>query len=60
MLFRWLSDVFLLVTGVEKINIKDFPMFFLVFSEQNICKKLTNRSKIQKKSYIFAAVKFYF
>jgi len=24
---------FLLVTGVEKINMKDFPMFFLVFSE---------------------------
>ena len=47
---------FLLVTGVEKINMKDFPMFFLVFSEQNICKKLTNGAKIQKKSYIFAAV----
>ena len=29
-------------------------MFFLVFSEQNICKKLTNGAKIQKKSYIFA------
>lgn len=51
---------FLLVTGVKKINMKDFPMFFLVFSEQNICKKLTNGAKIQKKSYIFAAVKFYF
>jgi len=24
---------FLLVTDVEKINMKDFPMFFLVFSE---------------------------
>ena len=35
-------------------------MFFLVFSEQNICKKLTKGAKIQKKSYIFAAVKFYF
>ena len=60
MLFRWLSDVFPVGNWCGKDKYERFPMFFLVFSEQNICKKMTNGAKIQKKSYIFAAVKFYF
>lgn len=35
-------------------------MFFLVFSEQNICKKLTNGAKIQKKKLYICSGKVLF